>query len=75
MPRIIEEQRDRSRAYKETAPASVCGCGHTGDGANSQHLNSAVSAGHGACVVKGCSCVHFRWDRFRLPYIEAVGVK
>jgi len=77
---ITEEQRERSRQYKETAPASVCVCGHTGDGARSQHLNSGPQeaiwgAGHGACIVPSCSCLKFRWDRFRIPYTEFLGVK
>jgi len=73
---ITEEQRERSRAYKETAPASVCGCGHTSDGARSQHSNSGLLApGHGACIVPGCSCLKFRWSRFRIPYAEYLGVK
>jgi hypothetical protein len=76
MPRITEEQREASRLYKEGAPASVCACGHTGDGAGSQHSSSGVfSTGHGACTVPGCSCERFRWERFRIPYINAVGVK
>jgi len=75
MPRITEEQREVSRLYKEGAPASICTCGHTGDGANSQHTDGPFSAGHGFCKVTGCSCQRFRWERFRIPYINAVGVK
>jgi len=73
---ITEDQRERSREYKERHPASICACGHTGDGEGSQHSSSGVwSAGHGACVVERCACLRFRWDRFRIPYKEIVGVK
>lgn len=76
MPTITEEQRERSREYKERRPASICACGHTGDGAGSMHSDSGLLApGHGACVAPGCSCLRFRWDRFRIPYMTATGVK
>ena len=76
MPTITDEQREASRQYKDHHPASVCACGHTGDGEGSQHSSSgAFSSGHGACVVEGCSCLQFRWDRFRIPYKQATGVK
>jgi hypothetical protein len=76
MPTITEEQRERSREYKERHPASICACGHTGDGERSQHSNSGlVAPGHGACIAQGCSCLQFRWDRFRIPYMTATGVK
>jgi hypothetical protein len=46
-----------------TEPASVCKCGHTGDGPNSQH-NNTTEAGHGMCLVDGCECMGFTWDHF-----------
>jgi len=76
MPTITEEQREWSREYKESHPASICTCGHTGDGAGSMHSNSGVfSPGHGACMAQRCACLRFRWDRFRIPYMRAAGVK
>jgi hypothetical protein len=75
MPTITEDQREASRIYKEHHPASVCVCGHTGDGMNSHHGMGPVSPGHGPCRVEGCACVHFRWERFRIPYKQATGVK
>jgi len=76
MPTITEEQQERSREYKERHPASVCACGHTGDGVGSMHSDSGLlSPGHGACMAQGCSCAQFRWDRFRIPYMTATGVK
>jgi hypothetical protein len=76
MPTITEDQREASRAYKEHHPASICACGHTGDGAGSMHSDSGLLApGHGACVASRCSCLQFRWERFRIPYMRAAGVK
>jgi hypothetical protein len=76
MPTITEEQRERSREYKERHPASVYTCGHTGDGAGSMHHDlGLLSPGHGACMAQGCSCVLFRWDRFRIPYMAVTGCK
>jgi hypothetical protein len=76
MPTITEEQREQSRAYAMTKPKSICQCGHTGDGEGSQHSSSGVwSAGHGACVVPGCSCLRFRWERFREAYRTTMGLR
>jgi hypothetical protein len=76
MPTITEEQQERSREYKECHPASICACGHTGDGMYSQHSNhGAAQDGHGACIAEGCACLRFRWERFRIPYMRAAGVK
>lgn len=76
MPTITEEQRERSREYKENHPASICACGHTGDGEGSEHSSSGVwSAGHGACTVDWCPCLRFRWMAFTDDYRNTVGVK
>jgi len=75
MPTITDEQREKSRIYKESAPASVCVCGHTGDGIGSAHLDTAFAPGHAECTVPGCACLRFRWDRFRIPYMEKVGIR
>jgi len=40
-------------------PKSMCRCGHTGDGPNSEHAN-AIALGHGACTQ--CNCVQFTWQ-------------
>lgn len=40
--------------------ASVCTCGHLGDGPNSQH-HDTLAHGHGGCKVKGCKCGKFTW--------------
>ena len=54
-------------------PKSICACGHTGDGPNSQHITDGESLGslpadddpnqgHGACT--GCDCQKFIWKGF-----------
>lgn len=43
---------------------SVCRCGHTGDGPDSQHADEPLEDGHGACNVEGCSCERFVWARW-----------
>jgi hypothetical protein len=40
---------------------SHCTCGHTGDGARSDHYGET---GHGACAVAGCKCGQFTWKAF-----------
>jgi len=40
-------------------PKSLCVCGHTGDGQNSEHMTE-IAYGHGACTQ--CDCVRFRWS-------------
>ncbi len=57
-----------------SGPKSVCSCGHTGDGAGSEHLNTYgpdLSPGHGPCLVPGCECRKFTWEDFRPEYLEA----
>jgi hypothetical protein len=59
----IEKIVDWSRVN----PKSICTCGHTGDGGNSEHEDSAAIAelqGHGKCKVPGCTCQHFQWKEW-----------
>lgn len=56
---------ERSQKYSAENPKSVCQCGHTGDGANSEHDDS-LQAGHGACFE--CECVKFTWTKFTPEY-------
>ncbi len=57
------------KAQKPIAgPKSVCECGHTGDGAGSQHEGGEhpywfLAEGHGPCNVEGCKCVQFTWSK------------
>lgn len=50
-------------------PKSHCTCGHSGDGANSDHYDS-FQLGHGRCKIPGCKCGHFTWAGF-YPEFEA----
>lgn len=51
---------------------SICTCGCTGDGAGSQHHDSAVRGdGHGAC--KSChNCTEFSWRRWTATFGAAL---
>jgi hypothetical protein len=49
--------------YQENNPLSICECGHTGDGANSEHA-TIFQYGHGACNVDGCNCKQFTWVKW-----------
>jgi hypothetical protein len=50
-----------ARWYSEHAPKSICTCGHTGDGANSDHAG-LIARGHGRCLAPGgCGCEKFSW--------------
>jgi hypothetical protein len=50
-------------------PRSVCKCGHTGDGLNSEHADR-VAEGHGECKVSNCGCFQFTWDGFTPEYMS-----
>lgn len=59
--------RETFKSIRRGGPASICTCGHTGDGARSQHLDGweyadGVEEGHGKCAVDGCACEHFHWS-------------
>ena len=51
--------------YDEDKPKSMCYCGHTGDGANSQH---GGLMGHGPCLE--CDCIQFTWKGWLPEYDE-----
>ena len=53
---------------KKEHPRSICICGHTGDGANSEHydhlpVDPDVAGGLGSCKVKDCPCQHFIYKK------------
>ena len=48
-------------------PRSICTCGHTGDGPNSQHDNTFIP-GSGKCLVDGCGCNRFTWKNFNKKF-------
>lgn len=55
-------------------PKSICKCGHTGDGVDSQHdhiMHEEVDEwepGHGECNV--CGCERFTWTKFTDDFIS-----
>lgn len=51
--------RDKLNSWYK--PKSVCSCGHTGDGHNSEHRNTSRTPGHGGCQISGCNCRQFTW--------------
>jgi len=47
-----------------TGPKGVCACGHTGNGAHSEHADTMFRydtplAGNGVCIIPGCTCTEF----------------
>lgn len=60
---MIEETRRIFAEMSTITPMSVCRCGHTGDGGNSEHRDS-IQRGHGACKVVGCTCRMFTWVKW-----------
>jgi hypothetical protein len=62
-----------SIAYSAMNPKSVCTCGHTGDGAGSQHLGFG---GHGSCIFDGGACCgQFSWKGWTLEYRQFMAEK
>ena len=49
---------------------SICKCGHTGDGHNSEHASGIINPGHGHCLK--CACEWFSWARWNPPYEAAL---
>lgn len=58
-----ERMQEFTHEYAKKAPKSFCSCGHTGDGANSEHKDT-VQAGHGACAASDCDCKKFSWAKY-----------
>jgi len=59
----------RDPSLRTTGPKSICRCGHTGDGDNSEHTDVG-QPGHGGCRIHGCRCDCFVWNGFT-PEFEA----
>ena len=57
----------KSKGKVFVGPKSICLCGHTGDGEDSDH-GTGFGPGHGACMVSGCNCFKFSWARFTKKY-------
>lgn len=52
--------------WSEKRPKSICVCGHSGDGANSDH--HGAERGHANCGIAGCACRKFVWREFTTPF-------
>ena len=61
-----DRRMKRSLEFSQTRPKSVCICGHSGDGADSEHAGGVINAGHGGCLK--CDCKKFSWDRWTASY-------
>lgn len=79
MAETLVQRQERVRAfsteYARSAPRSVCTCGHTGDGANSDHAKHPTatgSDGHGACTAPDCDCKLFTWAAFLPEFYRAL---
>jgi len=70
----MDMQHELTMAFTQKYPKSICACGHTGDGANSDHIDT-FSLGHGMCIVKGCPCKQFTWDRWTLQAEKVLNLK
>lgn len=74
----LPKKMQDAMAYSATAPKSVCGCGHTGDGAKAQHLGYG---GHGACNAtpldgrNECQCAKFTWAGWTPEYKQFMADK
>lgn len=53
---------------------SWCTCGHLGDGTKDNTADPMWRSmhggeiGHGPCLVEGCDCMKFTWERFIQKY-------
>jgi hypothetical protein len=64
----------KSKGKNFVGPKSICICGHTGDGENSQHnelytgcpVSDCYRQGKGHC--KKCDCECFTWKSFTKKY-------
>jgi len=60
--------------YMQIYPMSNCTCGHTGDGANSQH-EDLMPGGHGQCKIPDCNCKRFTWASWTKPTKIALNLR
>ena len=68
---VTDTQKHLTASWR--GPRSVCGCGHLGDGSDSEHGSVlSVDIGHGACRVAGCACQHFTWTAFTPKFMAAL---
>lgn len=58
-------------------PKSICSCGHTGDGPNSQHADR-YAEGHGECkydLLYPCKCHQFTWVKWTPEFAKHHNLK
>lgn len=55
---MMQEKQRKWMALRDIQPRGICTCGHTGDGANSDHKD-LLALGHGSC--RECDCPQFSW--------------
>ena len=64
----MKSRIEKIMEWSSVNPKSICTCGHTGDGGNSEHDDAALGSlgapGHGKCKVPGCTCQHFQWKEW-----------
>ena len=63
-----------SQEYAKHLPLSICTCGHTGDGANSNHVD-LLQDGSGSCRVPSCPCRQFTWAKWTGRAETLLGLK
>lgn len=64
---LPKRMRD-AMTFSALQPKSVCRCGHTGDGARSQHTGFG---GHGSCIFDGGACCdQFSWKGWTNEYVR-----
>jgi len=57
-----KDMMDTSLLFRQTGkPKSICTCGHSGDGAFTEHRGTG---GHSDCTHPGCTCQLFSWKSF-----------
>lgn len=69
---------EKAKKFAVEHPKSDCTCGHTGDGANSQHEGVGIAGdgvGHGSCKVSVCNCRKFVWFKFTDAFKKAMGIQ
>lgn len=66
----LTKKQEFTRTYKRAK--SLCTCGHTGDGPNSNHFDGGFVQGHEACRVKDCGCPRFTWTAWCAEFAAAL---
>jgi hypothetical protein len=69
------EEMAKFKPKEFIGPKSICTCGHTGDGDESEHYDlvfdesgSKLQLGRGICNIVGCDCEAFIFSRYTKKY-------